>query len=380
VVDLSRVLAGPYCTMVLADLGARVIKVERPGTGDDARQMGPFIDGHSAYFASVNRGKESIALDLLATVDRRVFERLLEGADVLVENFRPGVLDRLGFGWEKLAVRWPGLVLASVSGFGQSGPYSDRPAYDMVAQAMGGIMSITGHPGGEPARVGSSIGDLAAALFCAIGVVSALYERRVTGVARHVDVSMLDSQVALLENAIVRFGASGVVPGPLGARHPSITPFGVFRAGSDTRLVIAAGNNEIFGRLTRALKLPALLVDPRFSTNELRCQHENELEAALEAVLASRPASEWLGLLEAAQVPCSPINDVAAVLADPQVAARRMVVTLDDPLLAGLRVAGNPIKLSGVADPAVRPGAPVLDADRQAILAGLSPPGEPDER
>ncbi|MDQ6949489.1 MAG: CoA transferase [Actinomycetota bacterium] len=357
--------------MVLADLGARVIKVERPGTGDDARRMGPFINGNSAYFTSINRGKESITLDLLSGPDRNIFERLLDGADVLVENFRPGVVSRLGYGWERVAVRWPGLVLASVSGFGQTGPYSDRPAYDMVAQAMGGIMSITGHPGGEPARVGSSIGDLAAALFCAIGVVSALYERRGTGQARHVDVSMLDSQVALLENAIVRYGATGVVPGPLGARHPSITPFGVFRAGGGTRLVIAAGNNEIFGRLCVALALPAMPDDPRFATNERRCQHENELGALLEGALTTRPAEEWLRLLEQAQVPCSPINDVAAVLADPQVAARRMVVTLDDPVLPGLRVAGNPIKFSGVADPAVRPGAPQLDADREAILAEL---------
>ena len=374
IVDLSRVLAGPYCTMVLADLGARVIKVERPGAGDDARQMGPLINGHSAYFASVNRGKESIALDLTASSDRAVFERLLDGADVLVENFRPGVLDRLGYGWEKVAARWPGLVLASVSGFGQTGPYSDRPSYDMVAQAMGGIMSITGQPGGEPVRVGSSIGDLAAALFCAIGVVSALYERRVSGRARHVDVSMLDSQVALLENAVVRYAASGVVPGPLGARHPSIAPFGVFRAGSGSRLVIAAGNDKIFDRLCQALGVPGLAQDVRFGSNELRCQHDAELEALLEGVLAVRPADEWLGVLEAGQVPCSPINDMAAVLADPQVAARHMIVTLDDPTLPGLRVAGNPIKLSGVADPAVRPGAPALDANRDAILAELDQP------
>ncbi len=392
VVDLSRVLAGPYCTMVLADLGARVIKVERPG-GDDARQMGPFVDGTSAYFASVNRGKESIVLDLLVPSDRSVFEALLDGADVLVENFRPGVLERLGYGWEKVAVRWPGLVLASVSGFGQTGPYADRPSYDMVAQAMGGMMSITGERGGEPVRVGSSIGDLAAALFCAIGVVSALFERRVSGVARHVDVSMLDSQVALLENAIVRYGASGVVPGPLGARHPSITPFGVFRAASGTRLVIAAGNDEIFGRLCRVLELADVALDGRFSTNESRCRHEMELEALLEAALATRSADEWLVVFEEARVPCSPINDVAAVLADPQVLARRMVITLDDSGLgpssgsgagsgagapgsaglglgsAGLRVAGNPIKLSGVDDPAIRPGAPALDADRDSLLA-----------
>ena len=369
VVDLSRVLAGPYCTMVLADLGARVIKVERPGAGDDARQMGPFIDGHSAYFASVNRGKESVALDLSVPADRSVFEQLLDGADVLVENFRPGVLGVLGYGWENVALRWPSLVLASISGFGQTGPYAGRPAYDMVAQAMGGLMSITGDPGGEPVRVGSSIGDLAAALFCAIGVVSALYERRVSGVARHVDVSMLDSQVALLENAIVRYGASGVVPGPLGARHPSITPFGAFRAGAGTRLVLAAGNDEIFRRLCRVLDLSP--EDPRFATNELRCLHEPALSAAIESALASREANEWLDLLAAAHVPCSPINDVAAVMADPQVAARRMVITLDDTTLPGLRVAGNPIKLSGVADPLVRPGAPELDGDRATIVDRL---------
>ena len=372
-VDLSRVLAGPYCTMVLADLGARVIKVERPGGGDDARHMGPFIDGQSAYFASVNRGKESIALDLGVAGDQAVFDRLLDGADVLVENFRPGVLDGLGYGWEKVSARWPALVMASVSGFGQTGPYAERPSYDMVAQAMGGIMSITGHPGGDPARVGSSMGDLAAALFCAIGVVSALFERASSGVARHVDVSMLDGQVALLENAIVRYGATGVVPGPLGARHPSITPFGVFRAGSglSSRLVIAAGNDSLFARLCQALNLPA---DPRFASNELRCRHAEELSAVLEKALVARPASEWLDVLTAAGVPCSPINDVAAVMADPQVAARNMVVTLAGGSVPGLRVAGNPIKLSGVADPASRSGAPALDADRATILDWLGSP------
>ncbi len=334
VVDLSRVLAGPYCTMVLADLGARVIKVERPGSGDDARHMGPFMDGHSAYFASVNRGKESIALDLADSSDRAVFERLLDGADVLVENFRPGVLDRLGYGWEKASSRWPHLVLASVSGFGQTGPYSGRPSYDMVAQAMGGVMSITGPAGGEPVRVGSSMGDLAAALFCAIGVVSALFERQTTGRARHLDVSMLDCQVALLENAMVRFAATGVVPGPLGGRHPSITPFGVYRAGASSQLVIAAGNDEIFGRLCRSLGLSGGLsggvasgsTDLRPTTCAARTPAE--LEGVLEAALAARPASEWLEVLAADQVPCSPINDVAAVLADPQVAARHMVVDL----------------------------------------------------
>jgi CoA:oxalate CoA-transferase len=371
VVDLSRVLAGPYCTMILADLGARVIKVERPGTGDDARHIGPFVGGSSAYFASVNRGKESIALDLAAAADRAVFERLLGIADVLVENFRPGVLDRLGYGWEKLHVKWPSLVVASISGFGQTGPYAARPAYDMVVQAMGGIMSITGEPGGDPVRVGSSIGDIAAALFAAIGVVTALYERATTGVARQVDVAMLDGQVGILENALVRFSATGVAPGPLGARHPSITPFAVFRAAGGTHLVIAAGNNTLFTQLSQVLGRPELATDPRFATNELRCSNEPALKAELEASLATRPADEWLELLHVADLPCAPINDVAAVLNDPQVRARTMAVTIDDPKMPGLTVAGNPIKLSGHVDPAVRPAAPALDADRDEILAEL---------
>lgn len=382
VVDLSRVLAGPYCTMVLADLGARVIKVERPGRGDDARHLGPFVDGQSAYFASVNRGKESIALDLSLPGDRDVFERLLAGADVLVENFRPGVLGRLGYGWETVAARWPRLVVASVSGFGHTGPYADRPSYDMIAQAMGGIMSITGHPGGEPVRVGTSIGDLAAALFCVIGVLGALHERHTTGLGRHVDVALLDGQVALLENAVARYAATGVVPGPLGARHPSITPFGVFLAGGGTRLVIAAGNDDLFTRLCRTLDRPALASDPHFASNDLRCEHHCELEEALQAALAARGADEWMDVLGAAGVPCSPINDVAAVLADPQVAARNMVITLAGGELPGLRVAGNPIKLTGVADPTRRPGAPALDADRAAILEELGgvPPSHQPER
>ena len=371
VIDLTRVLAGPYCTMILADLGARVIKVERPVSGDDARQMGPFIDGQSAYFASINRGKSSIALDLSGDADRQLFERLLATADVVVENFRPGVLARMGYDWPSLHARWPSLILASVSGFGQTGPYADRPAYDMVAQAMGGIMSITGHPGGEPARVGSSIGDLAAALFCAVGVVSALYERSRTGMARNVDVSMLDCQVALLENAIARYQADGIVPGPLGGRHPSIAPFGVFSAAAGTRLVIAAGNDSIFARLCQALDLQ--FPDPRFATNDLRCQHVDALTSVLEDALGDRPAAEWLAVLGAAEVPCSPVNDVAAVIADPQVSARHMVVSLAGGTLPGLKVAGNPVKLGGVPDPVVRPGAPALDNDRATILRGLAP-------
>jgi CoA:oxalate CoA-transferase len=366
VVDLTRVLAGPYCTMVLADLGARVIKVEHPGHGDDARHVGPFVDGESAYFTSINRGKESIALDLKEPADRTIFERLLERADVLVENFRGGTMERLGYGWDALHARYPKLVYAAASGFGHTGPYATRPAYDMVVQGMGGIMSITGHPGGEPTRVGSSIGDIAAGLFCAIGVTSALFHRALTGDSVKVDVAMLDCQVAILENAIARYVATGEVPGPIGARHPSITPFGAFRC-RDGHIIVAAGNDRIFAKLCAAVGVAALADDARFATNDLRTRNEPALKDALDDALAVRGCDDWLVLLEREGIPCGPINDVAHVLADPQVVARNMVVTTPD----GSRMAGNPIKLSGFDDPPGRPPAPALDADRDRICGEL---------
>jgi CoA:oxalate CoA-transferase len=344
-VDLTRVLAGPYCTMVLADLGADVIKVERPGVGDDARHIGPFVNGVSAYFASLNRGKQSVALDLQAPEDRARFEALLEDADVLVENFRPGTMEKLGYGWDELHPRFPRLIYAAVSGFGHTGPLAPRPAYDMVVQAMGGIMSITGQPGGPPTRVGTSIGDVTAGLFTTIGVCSALYDRAQTGEAAKIDVAMLDCQVAILENAIARYVATGDVPEPLGARHPSITPFGVFEA-ADGHVVVAAGNNRLFRRLCRLIGRDELIADERFTTNALR----------------AGTVESWLERLEEADIPCGPINDVAEVLAHPQVRARNMVVTVDDERWEGLEMAGNPIKSSRHPDPPTRGRVPDLDA------------------
>ena len=221
-------LAGPFCTLLLADLGADVIKIERPGRGDDARSIGPFVAGRSAYFMSLNRGKESLALDLREDADRALFDALLARADVLVENFRAGVMERLGYGWESLHERHPRLVYAAVSGFGHSGPEAERPAYDMIVQALGGIMSLTGHPGSPPTRVGTSIGDIAGGLFAAVGIGAALHHRARTGEGTKVDVAMLDAQVGILENAIARFTATGEVPGPIGSRHPSIAPFQAF--------------------------------------------------------------------------------------------------------------------------------------------------------
>lgn len=370
VLDLSRVLAGPYCTMVLSDLGARVIKVEAREGGDDSRHYGPFVEGKSAYFMSLNRGKESIALDLKAAADREVFEGLLARADVLVENFRPGTMDRLGLGWPVLHARHPRLIYAAVSGFGRTGPYSNRAAYDIIVQAMGGIMSLTGHPGAPPVRVGASIGDIVAALFLSIGIGAALYHRERTGEGTLVDVAMLDAQVAILENAIARFTATGTLPGPLGARHPSITPFDVFAAG-DGYLVIAAGNNQLFGRLCSVLGRADLATNPLFVTNDLRTRHHAALKDELESTLRLRPVREWLSLFGEAGIPSGPINTVDKVLADPQVQARNMVVSVDDPEAGRVVMAGNPIKFSAFPDFATRRPAPDLDEHRQQLLAEL---------
>lgn len=369
VVDLSRVLAGPFCTLVLADLGARVIKVES-GKGDDSRAFGPFVSGTSAYFASVNRGKESIVLDLKADGDRRVFEALVARADVLVENFRPGVMARLGFGADVLTRRHPRLVFAAISGFGQTGPYSDRPAYDLVVQAMGGLMSLTGHPGQDPVRVGTSIGDITAGLYAAIGIAAALREREATGRGTVLDIAMLDCQVAILENAISRFLSGGVVPVPLGARHPAIAPFEAY-ATADGHVVIAAGNDALFARLAQALRQPGWLDDPRFATNDARNANVLALKEAIERITTAQPTRHWLAIMAEAGIPGGPINSVADVVADPQVQARGMIVEIDDSNAGSLRVAGSPIKLAGAAPAGRLPGAPVLDGQRAAILAEL---------
>jgi CoA:oxalate CoA-transferase len=374
VLDLTRVLAGPYAALMMAELGARVIKVEPP-EGDDARRYGPFVTGEngmakSGYFLSINRGKKSIALDLKQDDDRRIFEALLARADVLIENYRGGTMERLGYGWDQLKDKYPRLIYAAVSGFGHTGPYAARPAYDMVVQAMGGIMSLTGHPGGPPTRVGTSVGDLTAALFGTVGIASALYDREKIGRGQKVDVGMLDCQVAILENAIARYVATGDVPGPLGTKHPSIAPFAAFKT-QDDHIVIAAGNDLLFARMAKVLGREEWAHNPRFASNPARIEHLDSLHAEMEAALAPRSSKEWLALLEAEGVPCAPINDIAAVMADPQVLARNMIVTANDPDLGPVRMQGNPVKLSRYNDPQTRTSAPDLDADRADILQEL---------
>jgi CoA:oxalate CoA-transferase len=371
VLDLTHVLAGPFASATLGNLGARILKVERPDTGDDTRAFPPFVAGESAYFAALNHGKLSIALDLKETADRALFERLLVRADVLVENFRPGTMERLGYGWDDLHPRFPRLIYGAVSGFGHTGPEAGKPAYDMVVQARGGVMSITGEEGGPPVRVGASIGDIAAGMYLVQGVLAALYQRQRTGEGAKVDIAMLDAQIAILEHAVAITTATGTPPGPTGARHPTITPFSTFRA-SDGFFVIAAGNDSLFRRLCDALGLGALAYDPRFVTNAARCDHVHLLKRRIEAVTLEQPRAHWIAVLEAAGVPTGRVQNVAEALADPQIRARGMVIDIPPrPDGPGFTAAGNPIRLSTQPPQGARGSAPRLDGDRGAVLAWL---------
>lgn len=373
VLDLTHVLAGPFASMSLGDLGARVIKVERPGAGDDTRSFPPFKDGQSAYFAAINHGKQSIALDLKAEADREIFDQLLARADIVLENYRPGVMEKLGLGWEALHERFPRLIYGAVSGFGHTGPDAQRPAYDMVVQARGGVMSITGEKDRDPVRVGASIGDIVAGMFLAQGVLAAVIDRAKTGLGRKVDVAMLDSQLAILEHAIALTTVTGTPPVPSGARHPSITPFETFHA-ADGLFVIAAGNDALFARLCEVLDLP-LVDDPRFATNPARCDNNRLLKRLIEAVTLGESKAHWIATLEEAGVPTGPIQNLVEVLQDPQILARNMVVdVLDRAGKPTFVAAGNPIKISGLNDPKTRAPAPELDGDRQAVLDWLKRP------
>ncbi len=372
VLDLTHVLAGPFASSILGDLGARILKVERPGTGDDTRAFPPFVQGESAYFATLNHGKLSIALDLKAEGDRAIFDRLLAQADVVLENFRPGTMEKLGYGWEVLHAQHPRLIYGAVSGFGHTGPEAMKPAYDMVVQARGGVMSITGEEGGPPVRVGASIGDIIAGMYLAQGVLAALYQRDRTGEGAKVDISMLDGQIAILEHAVAIVSATGKAPGPTGARHPTITPFSTFRA-SDGFFVIAAGNDALFGKLCTALGLEGLAHDDRFATNAARCENVHLLKRRIEAVTLERPRDHWIAVLEAAGVPTGRVQNVAEALHDPQLLARNMVQRVAPrPGGPAFVAAGNPIKLSTLEESAERPPAPLLDGDREAVLAWLA--------
>lgn len=365
--------------MLLQDLGAEVLKIEMPGTGDDSRHFGPFKEGRSLYFLSINRGKRSMTLNLKSDAAKDVFRKLVAESDVLVENFRPGVMEKLGLGWEALHALNPRLIYAASSGYGHTGPDSQKPAYDILAQAEGGLMSVTGWPGGPPTRVGCSIGDISAAMFAAHGVLAALYQREHTGIGQKVDVAMLDSQVAILENALARYQVAGEPPGPLGNRHPTITPFQAYKT-ADDYIVVAIGNDALWQTFCPAAGCPELVDDPRFATNKARTENIDALNALLEPLFASRPSGEWMSVLESAKIPHSRINSIDTVMSHPQVTARNMIVTVDDPVAGTVRIAGNPIKMTSIPEEPTRPPIPELGEHTESVLESLGYTAEQIER
>ena len=367
VIDLTRVLVGPYCTMILSDLGARVIKVEAPETGDDSRSFGPFIEDYSAYFMSLNRGKESIALNLKNSEDKKIFEKILSKADILVENFKPGTLEKWGYGWKDVNKKYPRLIYASASGFGQTGPLKELPAYDMVVQGMGGLMSVTGQPNSQPTRVGTSIGDITAGLFTTIGINAALYDRQKTGKGMFIDVSMLDCQIAILENAIARYLSKNEIPKPMGSRHPSIAPFEAFKT-KDSYIIIAAGNDKLFDKLCKLLEIKELNQNIKFSNNSLRAKNINELKDILESKLLQKKTSEWIKDMEKEKIPCGPIFNIKEAVENPQIEYRNMIVKAYHKVIGDFKLAGNPIKMSTYKDENIRGDIPDLDEHRQKIL------------
>ena len=369
VLDLTRILAGPYATMILRDLGAEVIKIEQPETGDEARDFGPFKNNFSLYFMSVNRGKKSVTLNLKSPRGKELFLELVKGSDILVENFRPGTMEKLGLDYESLKKHHPSLLYAACSGFGQTGPYAMRGAYDMIIQGMGGIISITGEPDRPPVRVGTSIGDITSALFTTIGILSALRHRDQTGEGQLIDVGMLDCQVAILENAMVRYFSTGDIPRPLGRRHPAITPFEVFES-ADGYVVIAIGNNELWRKFCEHVDRPELIDDERFHTNALRTENHELLFPILAEIMCRRTTDAWVEALEAIGVPCGPVNTVDKVANDPQVLARDMIAEVEHDTTGTVQIPGIPIKLSETPGQIDAP-APDLGEHTSDVLTDL---------
>jgi CoA:oxalate CoA-transferase len=367
VLDFTRVLSGPYCTALLADLGAEVVKVEAP-QGDDYRHIGPFKQGESALFQLVNRNKHSITLDLKASGDLALARRLARQADVVIENFRPGVATRLGIGYEDLSATHPGLIYASISGFGQSGPKSDLPAFCLVAQAMSGMMAMTGEPDGPPSKSGDSVGDLAAGLFASWSILAALYERSRTGLGRQLDIAMVDSLVSLLPTAVAQWMFGATPPMRSGNRHPLSTPFGAYRA-RDGHLVICVLNSGQFARLAACIGQPELAQDPRFASDEARTRHEPLLRAAIEGWLIDHDVAEAVALLSAAGIPASAIEDASDVFDGDYVMERSLLPAIEHPVLGAIRVMEQPVHFSGLPRGRQRP-APALGADTRQVLAG----------
>jgi CoA:oxalate CoA-transferase len=344
ILDLTRVLAGPYCTMVLADLGAEVLKIEPSGTGDDSRAFGPFICGESTYFMSLNRNKKSLTLNLKTAGGKSILKELAKQVDILIENYRPGTMKKLGLDYSTLSVENPKLIYAAISGFGQEGPSKDKPAYDFIVQGMGGIMGLNAHPAGPPTRVPIGLGDITAGLYTAVGILSALRERDLSGKGQMIDISMLDCQVAILENPIVRFFA-GETPKPLGNTHPTISPTGGFPT-QDGYIILAIGNDQHWKVFCQVVGRPQWISDPHFSSNSRRTENMPALRVLLEQLFSEHETAYWIGIIEKAGVPCGPVNSIEEVVRDPQIRFRNMITSVNHPVAGEVKMSGIPIKMS----------------------------------
>ncbi len=371
VLDVSRVLAGPFCTMILGDLGAEVIKVEEPRVGDGTRAWGPpFIKGESAYFLSINRNKKSITVNLKHPKGREIIYKLAEKSDVFIENFRPGVAERLGVDYEAISKVNPKIIYCSISGFGQTGPYRDKPAYDLLIQAMSGFMSFTGEPGRPPVRIGVAIMDLGAGMYAAISILAALRAREITGKGQRIDISLLDTAVSWLTYMAMNYFATGRNPRKMGSAHPNIVPYQCFEDRDGRYFAVAVGTDEHWKRLCKALGRDEWIENPKYSTNPKRVENRDELIGELEKIFKSKSRDEWLKTLEEHRVPCAPVYEVSEVLSDPQVIHRKMVIEVDHPKIGKLKQLGFPMKLSETPCE-IRYPPPLLGQHTREILKEL---------
>ena len=371
VLDLTRALAGPFCTLMLGDNGADVIKIEIPGTGDDTRHWGPpFIQEESAYFLSINRNKRSLTLNLRDPAAQDVFLRLSKDADVVVENFTPGVMGRFGLGYDEVKSVNPGIVYCSISGFGQDGPYKDRPAYDQIMQGLSGLMSITGEPDGEPQKIGLAVTDIGAGMWGSFAIMAALHHREKSGAGQYIDISMMDAQVSWLTYQAAYYFAYGEAPKRLGAAHPTLVPYQGFMCQDGKYINVAVGSERIWERFCGAMNLTHLWDDPKYATNGDRVNSRSKLVPMLQEIFLTRTVADWVADLQPASVPCGPINDIADVFADPQVLARNMLQEMPHPTLGAIKQTGLPIKFSQTPGGLDR-HPPLLGEHNQEILAEL---------
>ena len=367
VIDLSRVLAGPYCTMMLGDMGATVIKVEQPGKGDDTRHFGPpYVAGESAYYLGLNRNKRSITMDFNDPQHKKRLLELVNTATVLVENFRPGTLERQGLGYETLRAMNPGLIYCSISGYGHDGPYAMRPGYDFVAQAESGIMSVTGDIEGEPQRVGSPVADISAGMFACMSILAALHVREKTGKGQRIDISLLEAAVSLLGNVSSNYLISGEEAVRYGNGHPNIVPYQAFRT-QDGYIVVSCGNDRIYQTFCHLLEREDLATDPRFATNPQRVRNRKELVPILQEVFLQRKTDDWLTELRTAGIPCGPINTVSQVFSDPHLQARGFIWECEHPTAGTIKLSGSPIRLSETPTRLYK-APPLLGEDNDTLL------------